>query len=116
VAAPSRRACVLSDVPLVVDRHNREEPGRRQLLALHQLRRHLERFAAAGTKARSAAMAVAHSSQLLRDLRELITALDRRVPQVARAGETSIARDAAALRVKALLRIEELEGQDQESA
>ena len=45
----------------------------------------------------------------VRELRELIAALDRRVPQVHRAGEPSIARDAAALRTRALRRIEELE-------
>jgi hypothetical protein len=45
----------------------------------------------------------------IRELRELIAALDRRVPQVHRAGEPSIARDAAALRTRALRRIEELE-------
>ena len=51
-------------------------------------------------------------SHLVRELRDLIAALDRRAPQVGRAGEASIARDAAALRVKALKRIAELEGQD----
>jgi hypothetical protein len=45
----------------------------------------------------------------IRELRELIVALDRRVPQVARMGEVEIARTAAALRVEALRRIEELE-------
>jgi hypothetical protein len=44
-----------------------------------------------------------------RELRELIAALDRRVPHVERAGEASIARDAAALKARALKRIEELE-------
>jgi hypothetical protein len=48
-------------------------------------------------------------SPLVRELLELIAALDRRVPQVERAGEISIARDAAALKAKALARIEELE-------
>ena len=45
----------------------------------------------------------------VRELQELIAALDRRVPQVQRAGEVSIARDAAALKARALKRIEELE-------
>ena len=45
----------------------------------------------------------------VRELLELIAALDRRVPQVQRAGEASIARDAAALKARALKRIEELE-------
>lgn len=51
-------------------------------------------------------------TDLVRELRELIEALDRRVPKVERAGEASIARDAAALRTKALQRLAELEAQD----
>ena len=51
-------------------------------------------------------------TQLLRELHELIAALDRRMPQVEQAGEASIARDAAALKVKALKRIAELEDHD----
>lgn len=46
--------------------------------------------------------------QLARELLELIAALDRRVPRVERAGEASIASDAAALRTKALRRLTEL--------
>jgi hypothetical protein len=42
-------------------------------------------------------------------LRELIEALDRRVPQIERTGEIQIARDAANLREKALTRIAALE-------
>ena len=45
----------------------------------------------------------------VRELQELIAALDRRVPQVQRAGEVSIAREAAALKARALKRMEELE-------
>jgi hypothetical protein len=41
-------------------------------------------------------------------LRELIEALDRRVPQIERAGEIQIARDAAELKEKALERIAQL--------
>ena len=48
-------------------------------------------------------------SSVVRELQELIAALDRRLPQVQRAGEASIARDAAALKARALKRIEELE-------
>jgi len=48
-------------------------------------------------------------SRVVRELLELIAALDRRVPQVQRAGESAIARDAAALRTRALKRIDELE-------
>ena len=46
---------------------------------------------------------------LVHDLRELIAALDRRVPRLERDGERDIARDAQALRRAALKRITELE-------
>lgn len=45
---------------------------------------------------------------LVRQLQELVVALDRRMPQVMRAGESAIARDAATLRQRALRRIDEL--------
>ena len=44
-----------------------------------------------------------------RHLRELIAALDRRVPHVERVGEVEIARAAAALRKKAVQRLASLE-------
>ena len=47
-------------------------------------------------------------NELVRELQELIEALDRRVPRVEQAGEASIARDAAALRRKAMKRLAEL--------
>ena len=47
--------------------------------------------------------------RILQELHELIAALDRRVPQIHRVGESAIARFAAALRVEASKRIEELE-------
>ncbi len=50
------------------------------------------------------------------ELRELIAALDRRVPHVERAGEASIARDAALLREKAVKRLAELVGQTRSTA
>lgn len=43
-----------------------------------------------------------------RHLHELIAAIDRRVPLPGRAGESSIARDAAALRAEAVKRLAEL--------
>ena len=46
---------------------------------------------------------------MIDDLRELITALDRRVPRLAATGELDIASDAAKLRDKALERIAELQ-------
>jgi hypothetical protein len=47
-------------------------------------------------------------TELTRELEELIAALDRRVPRVEAAGEADIARDAAALRAKAVDRLAEL--------
>ena len=46
---------------------------------------------------------------LINDLRELVAALDRRVPRLERVGESGIARDAEGLRRAALKRIAELE-------
>lgn len=50
-------------------------------------------------------------TRVLRHLRALIAALDRRMPQVERIGEIEIVRDAAALRTKALQRIARLEAE-----
>jgi len=55
------------------------------------------------------AMAQSDRTRKLGHLHELITALDRRVPHVERIGEIEIAREARALREKALQRIAELE-------
>jgi hypothetical protein len=46
-----------------------------------------------------------NAQALARELEELIAALDRRVPRVEQAGEPAIARDAAALRAKAVARL-----------
>lgn len=46
--------------------------------------------------------------RVVKALRELVEALDRRVPQVERLGEVGIARDAAALRQEAAKRLAEL--------
>lgn len=48
--------------------------------------------------------------ELTHELEELIAAIDRRVPCVERAGEAAIARDAAALRARAVGRLAELAG------
>jgi hypothetical protein len=56
--------------------------------------------------------AAANRTRALRDLRELVEALDRRLPRVERAGEAAVARDAAALREKAMKRILQLEAED----
>ena len=52
---------------------------------------------------------VENSEALIRHLRELIAALDRRVPNIERQGETVIASEAAALRARAVARLAELE-------
>ena len=46
---------------------------------------------------------------VLRNLRELVAALDRRVPRLERKGEPAIVHDAEALRTQAVKRIAELE-------
>ena len=53
--------------------------------------------------------------QQIRHLRELIVALDRRQPRIERVGETAIARDAAALKAKALQRLAELQADVEQS-
>jgi hypothetical protein len=52
---------------------------------------------------------VRSTAVLIRHLRQLVDALDRRVPHVERTGEEQIARDARALKEKALQRLMELE-------
>jgi hypothetical protein len=49
------------------------------------------------------------TNEVAQELRELIAALDRRAPRVERAGEADIAREAAALRDKAVQRLAEIE-------
>jgi hypothetical protein len=51
------------------------------------------------------------TSKRIRHLRELIAALDRRLPRIERAGEAQIARDAAALKKKALDQLAELQAE-----
>ena len=95
---------------VIRDRDEGEDSRRLHLLAMHKLRGNMERV----TEDRSTEcewMAMTPTAAV-RELLELIAALDRRVPQVERAGEASIARDAAALKARALKRIEELERQE----
>ena len=56
------------------------------------------------------------AADLARDLTELIEALDRRVPRVEQAGEAEIARDAAALRARAVARLAEITGVARDAA
>ena len=48
------------------------------------------------------------TGELARELKDLIAALDRRLPRVEQAGEVAIAREAAALRARAVARLAEL--------
>jgi hypothetical protein len=105
----SRRTRKLSGVSVIGDRDESQEPRRGQLLAVHELRRTVERVTDADRSGECISMAMIPTATIIRELLELIAALDRRVPQVQRAGEVSIARDAAALKARALQRIEELE-------
>ena len=74
---------------------------------MRPLRGDLESLAAVSRTERAPVMAMS-AVDLARELGELIAALDRRVPQVEQAGEAAIARDAAALRAKAMDRLAEL--------
>jgi hypothetical protein len=98
----------MSELRFDRDGHRRDEAFGRQLLAMHGVRRPLECVTNRDHSEWRVSMAVT-SSGLLRALRELIAALDRRVPQPDRASELSIARDSAALKAGATKRIEELE-------
>jgi hypothetical protein len=75
-------------------------------LALRKLRRSLERVAIEEESRQQTTMALTPTA-VVRELLELIAALDRRVPHVERTGETAIARDALALKALALKRIAE---------
>jgi hypothetical protein len=55
-----------------------------------------------------------HREGILAALRELIAALDRRLPRAERRGEVRIAREAAALRRDTAMRIEQLTSADRQ--
>jgi hypothetical protein len=61
------------------------------------------------TRTVSADAAAAARARVMNELRELIAALDRRVPQVHRVGEVAIAKAALALRDEAMRRLAALE-------
>ena len=91
-------------MPVPRDFNHVAQPGRRRLLAVWRMRRGVECVAARVRETCGALMAV-NVAVLARDLQELIAALDRRLPSVVQAGEAEIARDAAALRAKAVDRL-----------
>src|SRR5687768_17043845 len=105
----------MSGMSVEVDYNHGAEPRREHLLAVQRLRRSLERLQEGHCSARRISMEV-NVQELTRELEELIAALDRRVPCVERAGEPAIARDAAALRAKAVKRLAELTSQASRSA
>ena len=75
---------------------------------MSQLRRGLERLAPPWYDPSRSEVVDIIDPELVQELRELIAALDRRVPRVERAGESAIARDAAKLRATAVSRLREL--------
>ncbi len=62
-------------------------------------------------KVKTGAVSVAGLIATVTELNELIVAIDRRLPQVKRAGEAAIANAAVRLRNEAEKRIKELEGE-----
>ena len=98
----------MSELPFDRDGDDGHKPRCEQLLALHDMRRRLERVAAANRPTPVAQVAMM-PARLVRDLVEVIAALDRRSPQADNPGEAAIVRDAATLRALALARIAELE-------
>jgi hypothetical protein len=113
------RAGIVSLVRVSIDHDHGQDPGHCQLLALFALWRGLEsRSSNDGDRSTVEPMTdqrktgEGRHAETVRELYELIAALDRRVPQVQRVGEVSIARAAAALRVEALKRIQELESDE----
>jgi hypothetical protein len=98
----------MSSLSLITHRHDGENSRRRLVLAVHEMRRGVERVAIAKPTPRRAPMEVIRTPTV-RELQELSAALDRRTPQESRLGETAIANDAAALKARALKRIAELE-------
>jgi hypothetical protein len=109
----ARRGAAAADampvLPIARDFHDGADPERARVLALRRVRRGMECVAAQCRLGREESMAVS-GAELTRDLQELIAALDRRLPGVEHAGEVDIARDAAALRDKAIERLAQLTG------
>jgi hypothetical protein len=107
---PTGDAIRMSRVPVDVNRDDGEDSRRQQLLAVHELRGGVERVAPAEQKTRSLPVAVT-TTELRRNLEELLAALDRRTPHIERAGEAAIVRAADALREEALRRLATLDNE-----
>jgi hypothetical protein len=102
------------DLPLDRDGDDYDKSRSRFLLAMHEVRRRVERVAVADGSVRSApkAMTAIARRELVQELREPDCRVDRRIPHVERAVEALIARDAAALKARALKRIKDLEREE----
>ena len=88
-----------------------ETAEREQLLAMFEMRRCVESVAT-DRPGRAVPVSVQQSvplADVAAQLAELIAAIDRRLPQVQRAGEASIANAAVRLRLEAVKRLNEIE-------
>jgi len=99
----------VSVLPIGKGHDHEQEHDRRRLLAVRGVRPDLESDATGGGAERLGAVTEKPSASVIDDLRELVAAIDRRVPRLEREGELAIARDALSLRTEALRRIAELE-------
>jgi hypothetical protein len=110
-------AAGVSEMPLARNEFGGEASDAAELLALLEVRRRVQPGAADGFVAPGLAMkaappkALAVLSETVLQLQDLILALDRRLPQVQRSGESEIANAAVRLRTEACKRISELEAE-----
>jgi hypothetical protein len=102
-------------MPLARHQFGGETAGTNQLLALPEMRRRVQSGVVVGFVAKGIALSdvfpasLASLSDTVDQLTDLITALDRRLPQVQRTGESAIADAALRLRSEATKRITEIE-------
>jgi hypothetical protein len=110
-------AAGLPEMPIVRHQFRGEAADAEQLLAVLEVWRRVQPGAAVGRVATRVAAVNDPSTpidaltQTVLQLTDLITALDRRLPQVQRSGEAAIANAAVRLRTEAQKRITELEGE-----
>ena len=98
----------MSELPVDRNRYSGRKPRCHKLLALQDVWRGLE-CVAPPDRATPFAQVAMMPGRLVRDLVEVIAAIDRRSPQANNPGEAAIVRDAAALNARALTRLAELE-------
>ena len=105
----------MPEMPVEEFDHGGKTPDREQLLALPAMRRSVESSPAVGAASMVAAVSarspdgVAAQATIVRELGELIKAIDRRLPHIERAGEEEIEQTARKLRSDAVARIAEIE-------